>query len=161
MVCVGPNDTRQIVCGTKKFKLNDHVPVALPQTVLPGDFKISKSHLRGIDSEGMMCSGKEFGLGEDYSGLLILERNIHVGTCLHDAIAVNWDTIFNLSLTTNLGDSLSHIGIARDLAARLHMALELPQTHGIEVVEKERPEGHFLKRFPLKPTNADAVQPLA
>ncbi|MDR0693086.1 MAG: phenylalanine--tRNA ligase subunit beta [Puniceicoccales bacterium] len=153
MVCVGPNDTRQIVCGAKNFKPNDHVPVALPGTVLPGDFKISKSNLRGVDSDGMMCSGKELGLGEDHSGLLILEENTPVGTCLHDAIAVNWDTIFDLSLTANRGDCLSHIGIARDLAAKLNIALKLPQIHGIEVFEKERPQGHFLEKISIATDN--------
>ncbi|MDR1528537.1 MAG: phenylalanine--tRNA ligase subunit beta [Puniceicoccales bacterium] len=150
MVGVGPNDVRQIVCGAKNFKLNDHVPVALPGTTLPGDFKISKSNLRGVDSDGMMCSGKELGLGEDHSGLLILERNTPIGTCLHDAIDVTWDTIFDLSLTANRGDCLSHIGIARDLAAKLNVALKLFQTHGVEISEGERPPGHFLKKISIE-----------
>jgi phenylalanyl-tRNA synthetase beta chain len=153
MVCVGPNDIRQIVCGAKNFKPNDHVPVALPGTVLPGDFKISKSNLRGIDSDGMMCSGKELGLGEDHSGILILEQSTLIGTCLHDAIAVNWDTIFDLSLTANRGDCLSHVGIARDLAAKLNVALKLPQIHGVEVFEKERPQGHFLEKISIETDN--------
>ncbi|MDR1173258.1 MAG: phenylalanine--tRNA ligase subunit beta, partial [Puniceicoccales bacterium] len=153
MVCVGPDDTRQIVCGAKNFKLNDHVPVALPGTVLPGDFKISKSNLRGVDSDGMMCSGKELGLGEDHSGLLILEKNTPIGACLHDAIDVNWDAIFDLSLTANRGDCLSHIGIARDLAAKLNVALKLPQTHGVEISERERPQGHFLEKISIETDN--------
>lgn len=153
MVCVGPNDNRQIVCGAKNFKLNDHVPVALPGTILPGDFKISKSNLRGVNSDGMMCSGKELGLGEDHSGLLILEPSTLIGTCLHDAIDVNWDTIFDLSLTANRGDCLSHIGIARDLAAKLNLVLKLPQIHGVEVSERERPQGHFLKKISIETDN--------
>ncbi|MDR2628892.1 MAG: phenylalanine--tRNA ligase subunit beta [Puniceicoccales bacterium] len=153
MVDVGPNDSRQIVCGAKNFKLNDHVPVALPGTILPGDFKISKSNLRGVDSDGMMCSGKELGLGEDHFGLLILEPNTPIGACLHDAIDVNWDIIFDLSLTANRGDCLSHIGIARDLAAKLNLALKLPQIHGIEVFERERPSGHFLKKISIETDN--------
>ncbi|MDR2603054.1 MAG: phenylalanine--tRNA ligase subunit beta [Puniceicoccales bacterium] len=152
-VCVGSNDIRQIVCGAKNFKLNDHVPVALPGTILPGGFKINKSNLRGIDSDGMMCSGKELGLGEDHSGLLILERSTPVGTYLHDAIDVNWDTIFDLSLTANRGDCLSHIGIARDLATKLNTTLKPPQIHGIEVSERERPQGHFLEKISIETDN--------
>ncbi|MDR0742347.1 MAG: phenylalanine--tRNA ligase subunit beta [Puniceicoccales bacterium] len=153
MVCVGPDDTRQIVCGAKNFKLNDHVSVALPGTTLPGDFKISKSNLRGVDSDGMMCSGKELGLGEDHSGLLILEQNTPIGACLHDAIDVDWDTIFDLSLTANRGDCLSHVGIARDLAAKLNIALKLPQIHGVAISERERPQGHFLKKISIETDN--------
>ena len=57
-VCVGENDVRQIVCGAKNFKLMDHVPVALPGTTLPGGVKIEKSNFRGVESYGMMCSGR-------------------------------------------------------------------------------------------------------
>ena len=72
-VCVGRNDVRQIVCGAKNFKVSDHVPVALPGTILPGDVKIESSTLRGVKSDGMMCSGRELGIGNDHSGLLILD----------------------------------------------------------------------------------------
>lgn len=154
-VCVGPNDVRQIVCGAKNFKLNDHVPVALPGTILPGDVKISRSNLRGIESDGMMCSGKELGMGEDHSGLLILDRNIPIGICLHDAIEIDWDIIFDISLTANRGDCLSHIGVARDLAAKLNINLKLPQIHGLDASKMGRPQDHFLEKISIETDNCE------
>ncbi|MDR1890750.1 MAG: phenylalanine--tRNA ligase subunit beta [Puniceicoccales bacterium] len=154
-VCVGQGDVRQIVCGAKNFKLNDHVPVALPGTVLPGDFTINKSTLRGVESDGMMCSGKELGLGEDHSGLLILGENTTVGACLHDAIEINCDAVFDISLTANRGDCLSHIGVARDLAAKLNIGLKLPQPHGLEISETEKPQGHFLEKISIETDNCE------
>jgi phenylalanyl-tRNA synthetase beta chain len=115
-VDVGDGSIRQIVCGAKNFKQNDHVPVALPRAVLPGAIKIKKSKLRGVESEGMMCSSRELGLGSDHAGLLILEKNWPLGMKIHD-IFKDSDVIFELELTTNRGDALCHYGIARELAA--------------------------------------------
>ena len=70
---------RQIVCGAKNYKVGDKVPLALPGAVLPGDFKIKAGKLRGEVSEGMLCSVRELGLGEDQSGLLILPPESRVG----------------------------------------------------------------------------------
>jgi phenylalanyl-tRNA synthetase beta chain len=69
---VGAEEPAQIVCGATNFKPGDRVPVALPGAKLPGGFKIKKSKLRGVASEGMMCSAKELQLGEDDAGLFIL-----------------------------------------------------------------------------------------
>ncbi|MDR1401606.1 MAG: phenylalanine--tRNA ligase subunit beta [Puniceicoccales bacterium] len=153
-VCVGQDDVRQIVCGAKNFQLNDHVPVALPGTILPGDFKISKSNLRGIDSDGMMCSGKELGLSDDHLGLLILPGESKVGKCLHDEIKIHSDTIFDLSLTANRGDCLSYIGVARDVAAKLSMELKLP-----EIVEGKIsevcPSDHFMENISIETDNCE------
>jgi phenylalanyl-tRNA synthetase beta chain len=71
---------RQIVCGAKNYKVGDRVPVALPGAKLPGDFTIKRSKLRGVESEGMMCSAKELGLGDDHGGLMILENRPEIGT---------------------------------------------------------------------------------
>ena len=65
---------KNIVCGATNFNIGDRVPVALPGATLPAGFKIKKSKLRGVTSEGMMCSAKELELGEDDQGLLILEK---------------------------------------------------------------------------------------
>jgi phenylalanyl-tRNA synthetase beta chain len=69
----GSGTLRQIVCGAKNFKAGDKVPLALPGASLPGGFEIKVGALRGVESQGMMCSGKELGLGEDHGGLLILD----------------------------------------------------------------------------------------
>ncbi|MDR2812649.1 MAG: phenylalanine--tRNA ligase subunit beta [Puniceicoccales bacterium] len=121
-VDVGDGSIRQIVCGAKNFKQNDYVPVALPGALLPGAVKIKKSKLRGVESEGMMCSSRELGLGNDQAGLLILEKEWPLGTKIHD-IFKDSDVIFELELTANRGDALSHYGVARELAAWYNLPL--------------------------------------
>lgn len=111
----GSGTQRQIVCGAKNFKAGDKVPLALPGAVLPGGFTIKEGKLRDVASLGMMCSGKELGLGEDHSGLLIMSPDSPVGTPfnqLHPA-----DVLFDLEITPNRPDLLSHLGLARELSA--------------------------------------------
>ena len=105
----------QIVCGAKNYKVGDKVPLAQAGAVLPGDFKIKSGKLRGVDSQGMMCSAKELGLDEDAEGLLILAPELRPGTPLAEVFPC--DTIFDLEITPNRADLLSHEGIAREIAA--------------------------------------------
>ena len=153
-VRVGADDVRQIVCGAKNFRVGDHVPVALPGTVLPSNFRIEKSNLRGVDSDGMMCSGKELAIGDDHSGILILDKGTKIGECLHGEIAIHSNRIFDLSLTANRGDCLSHIGVARDVAAKLNIPLKLPKITEIGISEG-RPEGHFLESISVETPNCE------
>lgn len=118
--------TANIVCGAQNFQPGDRVPVALPGAKLPGGFKIKKSKLRGVRSEGMMCSAKELELGDDHEGLLILENRPEVGLPIHQAFG-EADVVFDLELTANRGDLLGHLGVARELAARYDKALKLPE----------------------------------
>lgn len=111
----GSGSLRQIVCGAKNYKVDDKVPVALPGAVLPGDFKIKEGKLRGVDSNGMMCSGRELQLTEDHDGLLILNTDAATGTPIGDLF--DTDTLLELEITPNRPDCLSHLGIARELAA--------------------------------------------
>ena len=74
-VDIGEEKSANIVCGATNFKPGDRVPVALPGAKLPGGFKIKKSKLRGVQSEGMMCSAKELEMGDDDQGLLLLSGN--------------------------------------------------------------------------------------
>src|SRR5688572_7897845 len=76
----GSGTARQIVCGAKNYKVGDKVPLALPGATLPGDFTIKVGKLRGVESQGMMCSGKELGLSPDAEGLLILSSDAKIGT---------------------------------------------------------------------------------
>lgn len=115
-----------IVCGAKNFTAGDRVAVALPGAVLPGDFKIKKSKLRGQPSEGMMCSAKELQAGNDHDGILILDKDIPIGTPIND-VFTDGDTIFDLEVTPNRADALSHIGIARELAARFGLQVNHPE----------------------------------
>lgn len=111
----GSGTLRQIVCGAKNFKAGDKVPLALPGAILPGGFSIKEGKLRGVDSMGMMCSGKELGLGEDHSGLLILDAETTVGTPFNQLVPS--DVVFDLEITPNRPDLLSHLGLARELSA--------------------------------------------
>ncbi|WP_395735484.1 phenylalanine--tRNA ligase subunit beta [Prosthecobacter sp.] len=118
----GSGTPRQIVCGAKNFKAGDKVPLALPGAVLPGGFAIKEGNLRGVDSMGMMCSGKELGLGEDHGGLLILAPDAPVGTVFNKLYPA--DVLFDLEITPNRPDLLSHLGLARELAALTGLPLK-------------------------------------
>ena len=82
----GSGKPRQIVCGAKNYKVGDKVPVALPGAILPGNFEIKEGQLRKVASNGMMCSGKELGLGDDHSGLLILDPELPVGKLFKELV---------------------------------------------------------------------------
>ena len=124
----GSGSPRQIVCGAKNFVAGDKVPLALPGAVMPGNFEIKESKLRGVLSQGMMCSGKELGLGEDHEGLLILSADALVGRPLHEIVET--DTMFEVEITPNRPDLLSHLGMARELGALARMELKRPPHHG-------------------------------
>lgn len=118
-----------IVCGAQNYKVGDRIPVALPGAVLPGNFKIKTSKLRGERSEGMLCSGKELGMSEDGAGLLILEQRPEVGMSINEAFPDN-DLVFDVEVTPNRPDCLSHVGIARELAAYFGLTLRYPEVKG-------------------------------
>ena len=122
----------QIVCGAKNFKAGDKVPLALEGAVLPGDFTIKKGKLRGVESQGMMCSGKELGLGEDHAGLLILPPDAPVGTPL--GAYLGSDTLVEIEVTPNRPDLLSHFGLARELAALRGATLRTAEGTGTVLV---------------------------
>jgi phenylalanyl-tRNA synthetase beta chain len=106
---------RQIVCGATNYKVGDKIPLALPGAKLPNGTEIRKSKLRGVESEGMLCSPIELGLGEDASGLLILSSDAKIGAPIGDLFPA--DTILDVEITPNRGDLLSHFGLAREIAA--------------------------------------------
>ena len=117
-VCVvddGSGTKRQIVCGAKNYRVGDKVPLALPGAELTGGLKIRASKLRGVESEGMLCSAKELGVAEDAAGLLILSPEAKIGTPIRDLFPL--DTILDVEITPNRGDLLSHFGLAREIAA--------------------------------------------
>ncbi|HWL52502.1 MAG TPA: phenylalanine--tRNA ligase subunit beta [Chthoniobacteraceae bacterium] len=116
----GSGEPRQIVCGAKNYKVGDKVPLALPGAVLPGDFKIKVGKLRGVQSEGMMCSAKELQVAEDAAGLLILSPGATVGAPISSAFPS--DTVLDLEVTPNRPDLLSYTGMAREVATLLKQA---------------------------------------
>ena len=105
-----------VVCGAPNAKENMLVPVALPGTVLPDASTVRQSVIRGQNSEGMLCSEAELGLGTDKSGLMILDASLRVGDKLNRALKLS-DPVFEVSITPNRSDCLSILGIAREVAA--------------------------------------------
>src|SRR5213083_653006 len=110
----GSGTKRQIVCGATNYKAGDKIPLALPGAKLANGIEIRKTNLRGVESEGMLCSPIELGLGEDASGLLILSAEAKIGAPLSDLFP--GDTILDVEITPNRGDLLSHFGLAREIA---------------------------------------------
>ncbi|MGR8953144.1 MAG: YtpR family tRNA-binding protein, partial [Gammaproteobacteria bacterium] len=112
---VGQDQPLQIVCGASNVRPGLKIPAALIGAVLPGDFKIKKSKLRGVESYGMLCSEKELGLAEDASGLMELAQDAPVGADIRDYLALN-DNLIEVDLTPNRADCLSIEGLAREVA---------------------------------------------
>jgi phenylalanyl-tRNA synthetase beta chain len=106
-----------IVCGAPNAAAGLRVPFAPAGTVLPGNLKIKATKIRGVASEGRLCSARELGLAEDASGLLILDADAVTGTDLRRHLRLD-DHILDIDLTPNRGDCFSVIGIAREVAAR-------------------------------------------
>src|SRR5213594_2833804 len=111
----GSGTKRQIVCGATNYKVGDKVPLALPGAKLPNGTEIRKSMLRGVESEGMLCSAIELELGQDAFGLLILSPKAKIGAPIGDVFPS--ETILDVEITPNRGDLLSHFGLAREIAA--------------------------------------------
>ena len=115
-VNAGAGEPVQIVCGAPNIKAGIKLPVATVGAVLPGDFKIKKSKLRGVASAGMCCSRRELGLGSDHEGIWILPDDAPVGTPIADYLKLT-DTVLDLEITPNRPDSLSIVGLAREMGA--------------------------------------------
>jgi len=131
----GSGHSRQIVCGAKNYKVGDKVPVALPGAVLPGDFKIKVGKLRGVESQGMLCSSTELGLPKGEDGLLILPAEAKVGAPLSELYP--GDTILDLEITPNRPDLLSVWGIAWEIAALTGKTVKRVQWPVIEAIEEK------------------------
>ncbi len=126
-VDVGPaGGVKTIVCGAHNCDAGHRVLVALPGAVLPGNFEIKLSKIRGQASEGMMCSPDEIGLGGEHSGLLLLDGRPALGTPINQALPPG-DIVLDLEITPNRPDCQSHLGIARELAAWFKLPLIYPQ----------------------------------
>ncbi|MDX1953753.1 MAG: phenylalanine--tRNA ligase subunit beta [Verrucomicrobiota bacterium] len=125
---------RQIVCGAKNYKVGDKVPLALPGCTLPTPpgappFTIKVSKMRGVESQGMMCSASELGLSAESEGLLILPATAKVGQPLAEHLGrAGGDVVYDLEVTPNRPDLNSVIGIAREIAALTGNPLRLPES---------------------------------
>ncbi len=148
----------QIVCGASNVAAGQFVPVALIGAVLPGDFKIKKAKLRGVESFGMICAAREIGLPDFHEGILVLDNSLgelkigeYAGRYLNDEV-------IELGVTANRGDCFSVYGIARELRAGLKRPLkslefnleELPEGIGrvIKLTKNEaKKSSHLIKAF--------------
>ena len=117
----------QIVCGAPNHKAGDKVALAQIGARLDEDFVIKKGKIRGVESSGMLCSEEELGLGSDSSGIMILPEDAPIGMPLKEYLGVN-DVVFELEITPNRPDCLSHIGIARELGAYYNKEVNYPST---------------------------------
>lgn len=124
---VGEDEPVTIVCGASNMSVGDKVPTARIGGTLPGGFKIGKRKMRGIASQGMMCSAKELGLGEDHSGLLILDKSLEIGTDVRGPLGLN-ETVLEIEVTPNRNDWSGLIGIARELSAHYKRPLLIPDS---------------------------------
>ncbi len=118
----------EIVCGATNFAVGDHVPLAPVGAVLPGGFEIKERTMRGVTSNGMLCSARELNLSTDHEGLMVLDQLIEprVGEHLTNALSITPDVVFDISVEGNRPDAWSVEGVARDLAARLGRDLRAP-----------------------------------
>ncbi len=123
-VNIGAKENLQIVCGAKNIELNKLFPVAVIGAVLPGNFKIKETKLRGVLSEGMLCSEKELGLSDSSKGLMLLPSSeaFVIGNNIRDILNLD-DEVIEIDLTPNRGDCLSVLGVARDLATAYDLEL--------------------------------------
>jgi phenylalanyl-tRNA synthetase beta chain len=119
---------KEIVCGATNFAVGDLVPLAPVGVTLPGGFTIARRTMKGVVSDGMLCSGRELGLTEDHAGLLVLDdvEGARPGASVADVLGVVPDTVFDVTVEGNRPDAWCMAGVARDLAARLRLPYRGP-----------------------------------
>lgn len=163
----GTGELIQIVCGAPNVQVGIKVPCALAGAVLPGNFKIKPTKMRGQESNGMLCSAKELGLIDQVNGLLILPNDAPVGKNIRDYLQLD-DHLLTLKITPNRADCLSIKGIAREVGALTQTNLSLPdiptiaaETDTIQPVQLQATEdcGRFLTRV-IQNINTQATTPM-
>ncbi|MEU7004389.1 phenylalanine--tRNA ligase subunit beta [Nonomuraea sp. NPDC046570] len=133
---VGEATPREIVCGATNFVAGDRVPVVLPGGVLPGGFEVGARKTYGRLSEGMICSERELGLGDDHDGIMVLPADTPIGTDVVELLGLR-DDVIELEITPDIGYALSVRGVAREAATAFGVdfhdpaAVEPPQAQGI------------------------------
>ena len=166
-VDVGQEESLQIVCGASNVRVGLKIPAALCGAVLPGDFNIKKSKLRGVESLGMLCSEKELGLAADANGLMELSSDAPVGIDIRDYLSLN-DFIIEVDLTPNRADCLCVEGLAREVALLNKMDWSITKVNKTVIghqdtlkvtVEDTTACPRYLGRL-IKDVNAKAITPL-
>lgn len=135
-VDAGTGENLQIVCGAPNARVGLKAPLAMIGAVLPGNFKIKKSKLRGLESNGMLCSNVELGLSEDHSGLLELSSDAPVGQNVREYFSLD-DSIIDIDLTPNRADCFCIKGIAIDVACLNKTELTQPEIKQVAISHEE------------------------
>ncbi len=136
-VDVGAGSVRHVVCGASNVAPGMQAPCALPGAVLPGGLQIKETTVRGVHSEGMLCSARELGLSEESAGLLALDAGLAPGLDLRQALGLD-EGVFELKTTPNRGDCLSVLGVAREVAALVGVAMVTTRIEAVPASCTER-----------------------
>lgn len=137
-----------VVCGATNIAVGKKVPLALEGSCLPNGLEIKKSKIRGIVSEGMLCSEVELGLGQDSSGIMILPNDLKLGSNISEALGLI-DIILEISVTPNRADCLSVIGLAREIAALTNQRIKYP------FIPSDPPDGEIRKKVSVNILDPD------
>ncbi|GAA3306759.1 hypothetical protein GCM10020219_004040 [Nonomuraea dietziae] len=149
MVEVGEAEPRQIVCGASNFVAGDRVPVVLPGGVLPGGFEVGARKTYGRLSEGMICSERELGLGDDHNGIMVLPADTPIGADVVELLGLR-DDVIELEITPDIGYALSIRGVAREAATAFGVAFRDPR--------RRRAAGRHRARLPGLDRRPDRVR---
>lgn len=123
---IGDGQEHHVWCGAFNMQPGDVIPWATPGTQMPDGRLIETKPIVGIPSEGMCCSARELGLGDDHSGILIMDPDTPLGVPYGRALGLAEETVYDLDVLRNRPDAYGHVGVARDLAARFGAALRAP-----------------------------------
>ena len=138
---LGEKKVRFVICGATNFVVGDLVVVALPGAVLPGDFTISARQTYGHLSDGMICSARELGLGDDHSGIIVISEKVKIGTDALVAIGAN-DPIIDIAVNPDRGYAMSVRGASRELAMALGLPFkDLPRATILSSLERKKKRG--------------------
>ncbi|GAA3910994.1 phenylalanine--tRNA ligase subunit beta [Litoribacillus peritrichatus] len=167
LVDVGETEPSQIVCGAPNVKQGMKIPVAKVGAVLPGNFKIKKAKLRGVQSFGMCCAEEELGLAESSTGLMELQADAPVGTCVREYLGLD-DTAIDVDLTPNRGDCLSIAGLAREVGTLTRTEVNAPEINPVVASHDETRQvalnaGNACSRYAgriIKNVNVKAATPI-
>ena len=132
----GSGTLLDVVCGAPNVVVGTLYPFARTGTVMPGGLTIEKRKIRGFTSNGMLCSARELGLGQDHDGILALDLDVPPGTPLLTAMPIG-DSVLDLDVLPNRPDLLSHLGVAREISALTGVALQQPPEIGATVTMPE------------------------
>lgn len=130
-VNIGSGEPLQIVCGAPNVRVGMKAPVATIGAVLPGDFKIKKGKLRGVESQGMLCGASEIDLEDKIDGLLELPADAPVGVNIREYLKLD-DNVIDISITPNRGDCFSIRGIAREIAVINQLQMNEPEIKSVD-----------------------------